>query len=358
MTLVFESRHTLGKFVLDAAFTSNRGITALFGRSGSGKTSIIRIIAGLTRPEQGKVVFDGDVLVDTQKGIFVPKHRRRFATVFQEGRLFPHLTVQQNLSYGRWFTPKPERSDNLSKIVDLLGIDAILDRRPDKLSGGEKQRVAIGRALLSSPRLLLMDEPLAALDEARKMEILPYLEVLRDEFDIPIIYVSHSVAEVARLADRVIVISDGTVTMAGSAADILSAPFLSITSDRREAGSLIEGRVENYDARYRLATIGFKTSRIYVSGTEIAAGRAVRVHILAKDVMLSTVRPEQLSALNVLEGTINAISFDETGTVDVQVDCQGTPVLARITELSYHRLGLQRALPVFAIIKTVALEPY
>ncbi|HMF68650.1 MAG TPA: molybdenum ABC transporter ATP-binding protein [Phyllobacterium sp.] len=357
MTLTFESKHRLGKFVLDAAFTSDRGVTALFGRSGSGKTSIIRIIAGLTKPDQGRIVFGGDVLVDTRQGIFVPKHKRRFGTVFQEGRLFPHLTVQQNLSYGRWFTPRSRRSDDMSKIVDLLGIGAILDRRPGKLSGGEKQRIAIGRALLSSPRLLLMDEPLAALDDTRKMEILPYLEALRDEMNIPIIYVSHSVSEVARLADRVIVISDGKVAMAGTAADVLSQTSISTATDRREAGSLVEGKVVNYDLKYKLATIGFKTSKIYVSGTEIAVGKGVRVHILAKDVMLSTVRPEQLSALNILEGTVSTIGFD-TGIADVQVDCQGTVILARITELSCGRLGLQPGMPIFAIIKTVALDPH
>lgn len=355
MTLTFEAKHMLGKFVLDAAFTSDRGVTALFGRSGSGKTSIIRIIAGLSRPDQGRVVFDGDVLVDTKKGIFVPKHKRCFGYVFQEGRLFPHLTVQQNLNYGRWFTPKSRRSDDLSKIVDLLGMGAILDRRPGKLSGGEKQRVAIGRALLSSPRMLLMDEPLAALDDTRKIEILPYLEALRDEMNIPIIYVSHSVSEVARLADRVIVMSEGKVAMAGTAADVLSQT--SIATDRREAGSLVEGKVVNYDPSHKLTTIGFKTSKIYVSGTEVAVGKSVRVHILAKDVMLSTIRPEQLSALNILEGTVSAITFD-SGIADVQVDCQGTIILARITELSCGRLGLRPDIPVFAIIKTVALEPH
>ncbi|MBZ9653445.1 molybdenum ABC transporter ATP-binding protein [Phyllobacterium lublinensis] len=356
MSLHFEAKHRLGKFALDANFTSDRGVTALFGRSGSGKTSIIRIIAGLTRPDHGRVEVDGDVLVDTQKGIFVPKHKRRFATVFQEGRLFPHLTVQQNLNYGRWFAPKTGDAGNLSKIVDLLGIESILARRPEKLSGGEKQRVAIGRALLSSPRLLLMDEPLAALDGARKMEILPYLEALRDEVKVPIVYVSHSVAEVARLADRVVVVSDGKVAMTGTAADVLSQPSLSDAANRREAGSLIEGRVSAYDPRHRLATIGFESSQIYVSGMEITAGKAVRVHILAKDVMLATVGPQQLSALNVLEGTISEISSNQAGTVDVRVDCGGTPILAHITALSCDRLGLKQGMTVFAIIKTVALE--
>jgi molybdate transport system ATP-binding protein len=357
MILTFEAKHMLGKFVLDAAFTSDRGVTALFGRSVSGKTSINRIIAGLSRPDQGRVVFDGDVLVDTKKGIFVPKYKRRFGYVFQEGRLFPHLTVQQNLNYGRWFTPKSRRSEDLSKIVELLGIGAILDRRPGKLSGGEKQRVAIGRALLSSPRMLLMDEPLAALDDTRKIEILPYLEALRDEMNIPIIYVSHSVSEVARLADRVIVMGEGKVAMAGTAADVLSQTSISIVTDRREAGSLVEGKVVNYDPKHKLTTIGFQTSKIYISGTEVAVGKGVRVHILAKDVMLSTIRPEQLSALNILEGTVSAITF-ESGIADVQVDCQGTIILARITELSCGRLDLRPGMLVFAIIKTVALEPH
>lgn len=358
MMLQFQSRQQLGTFELDAEFVSTGGVTALFGRSGSGKTSVIRIIAGLSRPGRGKVVFDGNVLVDTQKGIFVPKHRRRFATVFQEGRLFPHLTVLQNLNYGRWFTPRPDRTEDLGRIVDLLGIGALLDRRPGKLSGGEKQRVAIGRALLSSPRLLLMDEPLAALDDTRKAEILPYLEALRDEMNIPIIYVSHSVAEVARLADRVVLMRDGKVAMAGAATEVLSAASVSIGADKREAGVVIEGEVINYDGAHRLATIGFNSSRVYVSGTEIAEGRAVRVHILARDVMLSTVRPDHLSALNIIEGTIEAISRDDGGAADVRIACDGATILSRITQLSCERLGLKLGLPVFAVIKTVALEPY
>ncbi|WP_027233475.1 molybdenum ABC transporter ATP-binding protein [Phyllobacterium sp. UNC302MFCol5.2] len=358
MRLQFEARQRLGVFDLDVAFVSESGVTALFGRSGSGKTSVIGIIAGLARPTEGRIVFDGDVLLDTQRGIFVPKHKRRFATVFQEGRLFPHLSVLQNLNYGRWFTPKQDRADNLAKIVDLLGIGGLLDRRPGKLSGGEKQRVAIGRALLSSPRLLLMDEPLAALDDTRKAEILPYLEALRDEMNIPIIYVSHSVAEVARLADRVIALSEGKVAMAGAATDVLNATSVSVAASRREAGAVVQGKVVTYDAVHRLAIIGFNSSRLYVSGTEIAEGRSVRVHILAKDVMLSTMRPEHLSALNIIEGTVEAISLDAAGSADIRIECDGAPILARITQLSCERLGLTMGLPVFAIIKTVALEPY
>src|SRR6185369_17584823 len=190
----------LGDFVLDAAFDSPGGLTALFGRSGSGKTSLVNAIAGLIRPDRGRIVLDGVTVVDTERGVFVPMHQRRFGYVFQDGRLFPHLTVRQNLLYGQWFAGKAEGRGELDRIAVLLDIAALLDRRPGRLSGGEKQRVAIGRALLSNPRLLLMDEPLASLDEQKKAEILPYIERLRDEMRLPIVYVSHSMAEVVRLA--------------------------------------------------------------------------------------------------------------------------------------------------------------
>src|SRR5215467_4454571 len=206
MTLAIDIRHRLGSLQLDAKFDTGGGLVALFGRSGSGKTSIVNIIAGLIRPDHGCVVNDDVVLVDTARGIFVPRHRRRIGYVFQEGRLFPHLTVRQNLLYGRWFAPRAAgRGDDLERVVDLLGIGSLLERRPGRLSGGEKQRVAIGRALLADPRLLLMDEPLASLDEARKGEILPYIERLRDESRIPIVYVSHAIAEVTRLATTIVV---------------------------------------------------------------------------------------------------------------------------------------------------------
>jgi molybdate transport system ATP-binding protein len=209
MTLAIDIKHRLGSFELDARFGAGSGLVALFGRSGSGKTSVINIIAGLIRPEHGQVTVEGVTLVDAARGIFVPSHRRRIGYVFQEARLFPHLTVRQNLLYGRWFAPRTGRGDDLDRVVDLLGIGGLLDRRPGRLSGGEKQRVAIGRALLAAPRVLLMDEPLASLDEARKAEILPYIERLRDEGGVPIVYVSHSLAEVARLASTVVVLAEG-----------------------------------------------------------------------------------------------------------------------------------------------------
>lgn len=355
MTLSVDIRHRLGTFSLEAAFTSDGGVTALFGRSGSGKTSIVRIIAGLTRPNHGHVSFDDTVLADSDRQIFVPHHRRRFGYVFQEARLFPHLSVRQNLNYGRWFAPKSERGESFDGVVDLLGIGALLDRRPAKLSGGEKQRVAIGRALLSSPRLLLMDEPLAALDEARKAEILPYLERLRDETKIPIIYVSHSIAEVARLANRVVVMRDGKIETIGAAVDIFSRLSGPLAADRREAGVLLEGRVEAIDDRHHLTVIALKTAKLFVPG-QAAVGKTVRIHIPARDVMLATTRPEGLSALNILDGKVLGIGTAADGTTEIKVDCGGDIVTARITQFSAERLGLRIGLPIHAVIKTVALE--
>ncbi|MGQ3212679.1 MAG: molybdenum ABC transporter ATP-binding protein [Shinella sp.] len=357
MSLIVEARHRFGDFSLDAAFTSDGGVTALFGRSGSGKTSLVRIIAGLTRPKEGRVQLGDDVLVDTSRRLFMPPHRRRFGYVFQEARLFPHLTVRQNLAYGRWFAPKSARTENPDRIVDLLGIGDLLDRQPENLSGGEKQRVAIGRALLASPRLLLMDEPLAALDEERKAEILPYLERLRDEVGIPIVYVSHSVAEVARLADKVVLMASGRIEAIGPASDVLGGPRLASAMERREAGSVLTGHVETRDTEHGLATIRLDGgAAILVPGAAVSPGEMVRMRIPARDVMVATVRPEGLSALNILEGTIEAIEPDGEGMASLRIACGGDHVRARITALSVERLGLTPGLPVHAVIKTVALE--
>jgi molybdate transport system ATP-binding protein len=206
MTLKVEARTQLGAFSLDAEFTTAGGVTAIFGRSGSGKTTLINIIAGLVRPEYGRVVLDKEVLLDTNRGTDMPTYRRRIGYVFQEGRLFPHLTVRQNLLYGRWFAADKAGQESFDAVVEMLALGALLKRGTAKLSGGEKQRVAIGRALLASPRLLLMDEPLSSLDHQRKLEVVPYLERLRDQANVPIIYVSHSVPEVARLATTVVLI--------------------------------------------------------------------------------------------------------------------------------------------------------
>jgi molybdate transport system ATP-binding protein len=211
MTIQVEARHCQGSFTLDAAFETNARVIALFGASGSGKSTLLNIIAGLIRPDTARVTVDGRVLTDTSAGIQVPIHRRRIGYVFQDARLFPHLSVARNLRYGRWLTPKTELYGSFEEVVSLLGIGHLLDRSPATLSGGEKQRVAIGRALLASPRLLLMDEPLASLDAARKAETLPYIERLRDELRIPIVYVSHSLEEVERLTREIVRMSEGRI---------------------------------------------------------------------------------------------------------------------------------------------------
>ena len=356
MTLLLEARDRRGDFRIDAAFTSEGGVTALFGRSGSGKTSLMRIIAGLDRPAQGRVVFDGETLLDTARGIAIPVHRRRFGYVFQEPRLFPHLTVARNLDYGAWFSRARRNPAERARILDLLGIAHLTGRRPVNLSGGEKQRVAIGRTLLAAPRLLLMDEPLASLDEARKQEILPYIERLRDETGIPIVYVSHSIAEVARLATRVVVVDEGRVAAAGPAADILSRPGIAIAADRRDTGALLEGRVIAVDQQERLATIGLGEAHLLVPGTDFRIGETVRLHVPARDVMLATVKPDGISALNILPGTIRAISTGADGMLDVELQCGDAHIVSRITALSGSRLSLGVGGHVFAILKTVALQ--
>ncbi len=352
MTLVLQARHRLGAFSLDAGFVSEGGVTALFGRSGSGKTSMVRILAGLIRPDHGRLVIDDEVMVDTEKRVFVPVHRRRFGYVFQEGRLFPHLSVRRNLTYGRWFAPRDTQPVAFERIVDMLGIGALLDRQPDGLSGGEKQRVAIGRALLAAPRLLLMDEPLAALDEARKAEILPYLQRLRDEAATPIIYVSHSVAEVAQLADKVVLMKDGGVEAIGSPSDILSLP----SADRREAGAVLAGTVRHLDAVHGLATVALTSATLTVPDIRVTIGQGVRIHIPERDVLVATVRPEGLSALNIIEGVVSSVDPDGQGMARVRIRSGDDTVLARITTLSVDRLALAVGKPVFAVIKTVAME--
>lgn len=346
----------LGDFALDACFSTDRGLTALFGPSGSGKTTLVNIIGGLLRPERGRVVVNGRVLVDTAQGVFIPKHRRRIGYIFQEPRLFPHLTVRQNLLYGRWFTPSGERRERLDHIIELLGIGDLLDRGPTLLSGGEKQRVAIGRALLASPHLLLMDEPLAALDEARKAEILPYIERLRDESQIPIVYVSHSVSEVARLATAMVLLSDGRVVATGTASDIMGRLDLFPMAARYEAGSLVEMRVAEHDDNYDLTTLRSAAGELRVPRIDINIGASLRLRIRARDVTLALKPPEALSALNVLAGRIVEIDLLNGPFAEVRIDLNGEVLVARVTRLTLDRLGLVPGRPVFAIIKTVAID--
>ena len=334
MSLSVTLSHRFPDFALDVEFTAPPGVTALFGASGSGKTTVINAVAGLLRPDIGHISADTQTLLDTKTGINLPTHRRRLGYVFQEGRLFPHLTVRQNLTYGRWFQPKsPDRFD---EIIDMLGITPLLNRRPAALSGGEKQRTAIGRALLSNPQILLMDEPLAALDDARKAEILPYIERLRDAAQIPILYVSHAMPEVARLATHLVVLENGQ--------SIRSGPV----------GAVLHGQVIRHDPD-GLAQISTPGGDLYVPNTA-ALGTRLRIRIASQDIILSRQRPEGLSALNILSGEITDIQTKATSAY-VQIRCGSDLVLAQITRRSAETLALAPGQTIFAIVKTVSVAP-
>jgi len=355
--LEVDIEHRLGDFALDIHFQAGRGLTALFGRSGAGKTSVVNAVAGLLRPRRGRIVMDGSVLLDTERGIQIPTHLRRVGYVFQEGRLFPHLTVRQNLLFGRWFAPARERrAANLDVVVDLLGIAALLDRRPGRLSGGEKQRVAIGRALLASPRLLLMDEPLASLDARRKDEILPYLERLRDEATVPIVYVSHSIAEVTRLATRIVLISAGRVHAVGPVQEVMGRAELYPLAGRFEAGAVLGVRITAHDPRWNLTQLTGDFGNLTVPRLDAPVGAALRVRIRARDVILAVTRPTGISALNVLAAEVERLVPIEEGALEVQLRLGGERLLARVTRRSGAALGLAAGREVFAVIKTVAID--
>jgi molybdate transport system ATP-binding protein len=349
-------KHRLGEFALDAQFATGPGLVALFGKSGSGKTSIVNVLAGLVRPDNARVTLDGVALVDTARSVFVPRHKRRIGYVFQDARLLPHLTVHQNLLYGRFFAPSADDGPTLEHVVDLLGIETLLSRRPARLSGGEKQRVAIGRALLAKPKLLLMDEPLASLDEHRKAEILPYIERLRDESGVPIVYVSHSIAEVARLASTVVLLSDGRVAAVGPTADVMQRLDLLPLTGWSKAGSLIEAAVERHDTNFGLTTLRSRGGQWRVQQIKAAAGTRVRLRVRARDVLLARTPPDQVSALNVLQGTVTAIGASDGPSIDVRIDCNGDALVARLTRYSVDHLALAPGMPVFALVKSVAFD--
>ena len=354
--LEVDIEHRLGAFELDIHFRSGRGLTALLGRSGAGKTSVVNVIAGLVRPERGRIVVDGSVLIDTARGIRAPAHRRRVGYVFQEDRLFPHLTVRQNLLFGRWFAPGPAPAARLDDVVDLLGIGTLLDRRPGRLSGGEKQRVAIGRALLASPRLLLMDEPLASLDARRKDEIFPYIERLRDQAGVPIVYVSHAVGEVTRLANTIVLITDGRVRAVGPLQEVMGRAELYPMAGRFEAGAVLAARVAAHDARWGLTELAGAFGKLTVPRLPAPVGAALRVRIRARDVILAATPPTGISALNVLAGRVEAVVPIEEAALEVQLRLGNERLLARVTRRSGATLGLVPGREIFAVIKTVAID--
>jgi molybdate transport system ATP-binding protein len=356
MTLSVAIKHQQGGFGIDAAFECGAGVTALFGRSGAGKTTLINAIAGLARPGKGRIVFDGETLFDSAQGIHVRPGCRRFGYVFQEGRLFPHLTVQQNLTYSHWFDRGLHSSDNFAHVVELLGISELLQRRPAQLSGGEKQRVAIGRALLAKPRLLLLDEPLASLDGERKREILRYLRLLRDETRIPMIYVSHAVEEVLELADQVVLLASGQVVASGSVEEVMGRPDLRPSAGLFEGGAVIETQVVEVDVEDRLATLQFDGGTLTVGNFDAQAGERVRVRIRAREVSIALEPPQHISIQNILRGKITSLYASRGSSVTVTI-LVGTALLrSRITRRSARQLALAPGMDVYALIKAISLD--
>ena len=334
-----------------------RGVTALYGHSGSGKTTCLRCIAGLERAEEGFVQINDEVWQDSQKGLFVPAHKRALGYVFQEASLFPHLSVRANLAFGLKRIPRQQRRVDMAQATELLGIGHLLERHPQHLSGGERQRIGIARALLTSPRLLLMDEPLAALDSKRKSEILPYLERLHDELDIPVLYVSHAQDEVARLADHIVLLSDGKALASGPIGETLARLDLPLALGD-DAGVVITGSVIAYDAHYQLLTLQLPDCplQIRVAHAPLAVGKQLRVKVQARDVSLSQQAEEHSSILNRLPVTVTQdIAADNSAHVLVRLDAGGTPLLARITRFSRDHLHVHPGQALWAQIKAVAV---
>ncbi|MEN8108988.1 MAG: molybdenum ABC transporter ATP-binding protein [Pseudomonadota bacterium] len=353
MTLEARFRIDRGDFMLDAELSvPAEGITALFGPSGCGKTTLLRAIAGLEH-HRGGFLQVGDMT--WQEGErFVPPHRRPLGYVFQEASLFDHLTVRGNLEYGVKRVPKAERKVSMEQAIELLGIGHLLERRPDTLSGGERQRVAIARALAVSPRLLLMDEPLAALDLNRKREILPYIESLHNELDIPAIYVSHSPGEVARLADHLVMLEAGRVVATGAIQDMLTRLDLPLAHGS-DAEALIEATVAGHDDEYELTYLDFAGGRFTVTRKDLTVGSNVRLRVAARDVSLTLEHQSGTSILNIFPATVEEITDEGPAQVTVRLLLGSVPMLARVTRKSASVLDLKPGKLVYAQAKSVAL---
>lgn len=331
------------------------GITVLFGPSGSGKTSVLRCVAGLERGRGARIVVDEEVWQDDAAGVFLPTHRRALGYVFQEASLFAHLDVQGNLDYGRKRSRSPDAARTLREVVELLGIGHLLGRRVAGLSGGERQRVAIARALATMPRLLLLDEPLAALDAARRQEILPWLEKLRAELKLPMLYVTHAVDELARLADHVVVLGQGRARAAGPVDAVLSAIDASgLAGD--EAGALVHGVVAERSLAWHLARVDFDHGSFWLRDSGFALGREVRLRVLARDVSLATREPLGTSIQNHFPCIVESIAADvHPSQVLVRVRSGQTALVARITRRALAELDLAAGSPAWVQVKSVAL---
>ena len=337
------------------------GITAIFGPSGSGKTTLLRAVAGLEKNQVGRIQIGSHVWQDTQQGIDLPTWQRPLGYVFQESSLLPHLNVTDNLNFGLKRAVKSSgnaQSDAamaLKASIELLGIGSLLQRMPDQLSGGERQRVAIARAIAMQPKLLLMDEPLASLDAARRQEIFPWLTKLRDELKMPMLYVTHSTEEVTRLADHLVVLDQGQVKAQGPVGSVLTQVVNPVVVGE-DAGALIEGCIGAVDTQWHLSRVDFEGGCVWMRDAGLPVGKAVRIRILARDVSLATTEPQNTSIQNQLRGHIQSITPDvHPSQVMVVLKCGAEEVLARVTKRAVEELSLQVGQPVWAQVKSVAL---
>ncbi len=342
-------------FDLDISFQCVGGVVAVFGPSGSGKTTIANAIAGLVEPDHGNITIGKHVLFDSQASINVRPERRRIGYVFQDDRLFPHLSVRSNLTYGKPHGSSRDTKTQLDQVVDILGLNKLLDRRPTTLSGGEKQRVSIGRALLASPQLLLMDEPLSNLDQARRNEILTFIEQLRDTFSIPILYVSHSVEEIVRIADQVVAISDGRLLAQGTVDAVMNKHELGSILGPFDIGVVMEARVSMHDEQFHLTRLSVPAGTLDIARVDLPIGQGLRIRIRARDVILAQNKPERISTLNVLKGSVVEITDPDGPQVDVLLDV-GSPLWARVTTRSAKTLELRPGTEIYALIKAVAID--
>lgn len=351
MSLHVRIRQAFAGFSLDVEFQAGPGVTGIFGPSGSGKTTISNGIAGLIRPTEGYVKLRDRVLFDSAQGVNIAPYQRRIGYVFQDGRLFPHMTVEGNILFAMRFAKAP---GDLAEVTSLLGLAPLMQRRPGRLSGGEKQRVALARALMSSPEILLMDEPLAALDGPRKEGILPYLERLRDHSKIPIVYISHSIAEVARLADTLVILQDGRIVRQGEAEDVLSDPASMPFVGVREAGAILRAKVLEHggDGLSRLAISG---GELLLPGVSSDVDSTIRIRVLARDILLSLEYPKGLSSRNILPVEIEDIKQGDGPGVAVSLRAGEDRLLARITAQAAQELNLRPGLACFAILKATAV---
>lgn len=330
------------------------GISVLFGPSGSGKTTLLRCIAGLERPAEGYLEVNGTVWQDSRRGIFLPPHQRALGYVFQEANLFPHLSVYGNLCFGLKRIGKKPAEAGLEHTVQLLGIGHLLDRMPERLSGGEKQRVGIARALVLNPDILLMDEPLAALDFQRKQEILPYLVRLHQTLEIPVVYVTHAWQEAAKLADHLVIMSAGQVAAEGTLADTLSRIDLPLAQDRK-AVMVWQGRIAAHEAEYHLTRLAFAGAELYMPAIDAPIGTPLRVQIFARDVIIALEAPHKSTLLNVLPATITGMADDDSGQTVVRLQVGPQTLLAHITLKSKNILNLKIGMSVYAQIKGTSI---